>query len=203
MIDFLTIFIILISTLSPTFSLSPSRLRLRGDSAWKRALDSPDASAAAKAVREAHSFYSESYRSSSESDPFFSASCFYEAAYISAVGALIEEQPYRGEVSRILQNELTITAKRDCLFPSESLTKTSVSSSRCIGHSQISQLVALSMLDAKDFLLVSKAWADAQKGAAISVPGWQYIFLSSFLRFGPRPLIRKLGMNVRARQRNK
>ena len=52
-------------------------------------------------------------------------------------------------------------------------------------------------------VLVSKAWADAQKGAAISVPGWQYIVLSSFLRFGPRPLIRKLGMNVRTRQRNK
>ena len=52
-------------------------------------------------------------------------------------------------------------------------------------------------------VLVAKAWADAQKGAAISVPGWQYIILSSFLRFGPRPLIRKLGMNVRIRQRNK
>ena len=52
-------------------------------------------------------------------------------------------------------------------------------------------------------VLVAKAWADAQKGAAISVPGWQYTILSSFLRFGPRPLIRKLGMNVRIRQRNK
>ena len=52
-------------------------------------------------------------------------------------------------------------------------------------------------------VLVAKAWADAQKGAAISVPGWQYIVLSLFLRFGPRPLIRKLGMNVRIRQRNK
>jgi short-subunit dehydrogenase len=51
--------------------------------------------------------------------------------------------------------------------------------------------------------LVAKAWTDAQKGAAISVPGWQYIILSSFLRFGPRPLIRKLGMSVRIRQRNK
>ncbi len=52
-------------------------------------------------------------------------------------------------------------------------------------------------------VLVAKAWADAQKGAAVSVPGWQYVFLSTFLRFGPRPLIRKLGMNVRIRQRNK
>jgi short-subunit dehydrogenase len=52
-------------------------------------------------------------------------------------------------------------------------------------------------------VLVAKAWVAAQKGAAVSVPGWQYIILSSFLRFGPRPLIRKLGMNVRIRQRNK
>ena len=52
-------------------------------------------------------------------------------------------------------------------------------------------------------VLVAKSWADAQKGAAVSVPGWQYVVLSTFLRFGPRPLIRKLGMNVRIRQRNK
>ena len=52
-------------------------------------------------------------------------------------------------------------------------------------------------------VLVAKAWSDAQKGAAISIPGWQYAVLSYFLRFGPRPLIRKLGMNVRLRQRNK
>lgn len=52
-------------------------------------------------------------------------------------------------------------------------------------------------------VLVAKAWADTQKGAVISVPGWQYIVLSTFLRFGPRPLIRKLGMNVRIRQRHK
>lgn len=51
--------------------------------------------------------------------------------------------------------------------------------------------------------LVKKAWADTKKGSAVSVPGWQYIVLSSFLRFGPRPLIRKLGMNIRIRQRNK
>ena len=156
MIDFWSFFIILISTLSPTFSLSPSRLRLRGDSAWKRALESPNASAAAKAVREAYSFYIEAYQSASESDPIFSASCFYEAAYTSAVGALIEELPLSSEVSRILQNELTITAKRDCVDTSESLT---VSSSSCFGHSQISQLVALSMLDARDLFLVSKIWA--------------------------------------------
>jgi len=51
--------------------------------------------------------------------------------------------------------------------------------------------------------VVNKAWADARSGKAISVPGWQYAILSSLTRFAPRPLVRKVGMNVRARQRPK
>jgi hypothetical protein len=51
--------------------------------------------------------------------------------------------------------------------------------------------------------LVAKAWVDSGKGKAISIPGVQYLLLSTFLRFGPRPLIRKLGMNIRIRQRKK
>jgi predicted O-linked N-acetylglucosamine transferase (SPINDLY family) len=163
---FWSIVFILVSTLSPTYSLSSSRLRLRGDSAWKRALDSTNASVAAKATREAHSFYTEAYRSASESDPIFKASCFYEAAYTSAVGALIEEQPLRIEVSRVLQNELSFTAKRVCSVTAEShvaAKSNNISSSNCFGHSQISQLVALSMLDAKDLLLLSKAWASDRR----------------------------------------
>lgn len=69
------------------------------------------------------------------------------------------------------------------------------------GRMKMSALPNFMWLNSDD--LVAKAWADAQKDEAISVPGWQYILLSSFLRFGPRPLIRKLGMNVRIRQRNK
>jgi short-subunit dehydrogenase len=69
------------------------------------------------------------------------------------------------------------------------------------GRKKMNGLPNFMWLNADD--LVAKAWSDAQKGAAVSVPGWQYIILSSFLRFGPRPLIRKLGMNVRVRQRNK
>jgi predicted O-linked N-acetylglucosamine transferase (SPINDLY family) len=167
---FWSIVFILVSTLSPTCSLSSSRLRLRGDSAWKRALDSPNASVAAKETREAHSFYSEAYQSASVSDPIFKASCFYEAAYTSAVGALIKEQPLRSEVSRVLQNELTFTTKRDCSVTAEShftAKSNNISSSNCFGHSQISQLVALSMLDANDLLLVSKAWASDRSFAAL------------------------------------
>jgi len=48
-----------------------------------------------------------------------------------------------------------------------------------------------------------EAWKENQKGKVLSVPGWQYLILSTVSRFGPRPLVRKLGMNVRVRQRQK
>jgi short-subunit dehydrogenase len=51
--------------------------------------------------------------------------------------------------------------------------------------------------------IVSQAWKENQNGKVLSVPGWQYLILSTVSRFGPRPLVRKLGMNVRVRQRNK
>ena len=51
--------------------------------------------------------------------------------------------------------------------------------------------------------VVSDAWEASQKGRAISVPGGQYKVLSFISRFGPRPLVRKVGMNVRVRQRKK
>jgi short-subunit dehydrogenase len=51
--------------------------------------------------------------------------------------------------------------------------------------------------------VVTKAWADAGMKKAISVPGRQYSFISMLARFGPRPLVRKLGMTVRIKQRPK
>jgi len=51
--------------------------------------------------------------------------------------------------------------------------------------------------------VVSEAWQENQKGKVLSVPGWQYLILSTVSRYGPRPLVRKLGMNVRVRQRQK
>jgi len=51
--------------------------------------------------------------------------------------------------------------------------------------------------------VVAKAWSDALSGKALSVPGWQYTILSSLARFAPRPLVRRIGMNVRTRQRSK
>lgn len=49
--------------------------------------------------------------------------------------------------------------------------------------------------------VVAKAWSDALKGKAISIPGWQYQLLTFVMRFAPRPMVRKIGMNVRVKQR--
>ena len=49
--------------------------------------------------------------------------------------------------------------------------------------------------------LVERAWADAQKGKAISVPGWQYRLLVVVIELIPRSVVRKIGMNLRSKQR--
>jgi short-subunit dehydrogenase len=49
--------------------------------------------------------------------------------------------------------------------------------------------------------VVAHSWKAAKSGKVIVVPGWQYLILSSISRFGPRPLVRRIGMNVRKKQR--
>lgn len=49
--------------------------------------------------------------------------------------------------------------------------------------------------------LVQKAWVDALKGKAVSVPGWQYQLLVFIIHTVPRSLVRKVGMNMRVKQR--
>ena len=49
--------------------------------------------------------------------------------------------------------------------------------------------------------LVAKAWSDALKGKAVSIPGWQYQLLVFVIQALPRSIIRKVGMNLRAKQR--
>jgi predicted FMN-binding regulatory protein PaiB len=49
--------------------------------------------------------------------------------------------------------------------------------------------------------LVAKSWADAKKNKPVSVPGWQYKILSTLAQYAPRPWVRKLGINVRRKQR--
>jgi short-subunit dehydrogenase len=49
--------------------------------------------------------------------------------------------------------------------------------------------------------LVEQSWRDALKGKAVSVPGWQYKFLVLIVQTVPRSIVRKVGMNVRVKQR--
>jgi len=65
----------------------------------------------------------------------------------------------------------------------------------------------MSMKGLPDFMwldsdaLVAKAWSDALKGKAVSIPGWQYQLLVFVIHSLPRSIIRKVGMNLRAKQR--
>jgi uncharacterized protein len=49
--------------------------------------------------------------------------------------------------------------------------------------------------------LVTKAWKDALKGKAISIPGWQYQLLVFVIQRLPRSIVRKVGMSMRRKQR--
>jgi uncharacterized protein len=49
--------------------------------------------------------------------------------------------------------------------------------------------------------LVEQSWRDALKGKAVSVPGWQYKLLVLIVQTVPRSIVRKVGMNMRAKQR--
>ena len=50
--------------------------------------------------------------------------------------------------------------------------------------------------------LVKQSWKDALKGRAVSVPGWQYKLLVFVVQtLVPRSIVRKVGMNVRVKQR--
>ena len=50
--------------------------------------------------------------------------------------------------------------------------------------------------------LVEQSWKDVKKGKAVSVPGWQYKLLVFIVQtLVPRSLVRKVGMNLRNKQR--
>jgi hypothetical protein len=49
--------------------------------------------------------------------------------------------------------------------------------------------------------MVATGWSDAQKGRAVSVPGWQYKVLRFLILTSPRGFIRRVGITLRAKQR--
>lgn len=67
------------------------------------------------------------------------------------------------------------------------------------GRMSMKGLPSFMWLDADN--LVAKAWSDALKGKAISVPGWQYKVLTFVIGIAPRHMVRRLGMSVRVKQR--
>ncbi len=90
------------------------------------------------------------------------------------------------------------------------LSKTNLKiSALCPGftHTEFHQRGKMKMSGLPNFMwleadqVVAKSWQAAMAGKAICIPGWQYKTLSTIARFGPRPLVRKLGIKVRARQR--
>jgi short-subunit dehydrogenase len=50
-------------------------------------------------------------------------------------------------------------------------------------------------------VLVAKAWKDAVSGKPVSIPGWQYKVLIGLISVVPRATVRRLGMNLRIKQR--
>lgn len=74
-------------------------------------------------------------------------------------------------------------------------------------HTEFHQRGRMSMKGLPDFMwlasdaLVAKAWRDALKGEAISIPGWQYKLLVFIIQRLPRSIVRKVGMSVRRKQR--
>jgi short-subunit dehydrogenase len=50
-------------------------------------------------------------------------------------------------------------------------------------------------------VLVAKAWKDATSGRPVSIPGWQYKILIGLISVLPRTAVRRLGMNLRVKQR--
>lgn len=90
------------------------------------------------------------------------------------------------------------------------LAKTNIKiSALCPGftHTEFHQRGMMKMSGLPNFMwleadrVVAESWKAAMAGKAICIPGWRYKTLSTIARFGPRPLVRKLGIKVRARQR--
>ena len=67
------------------------------------------------------------------------------------------------------------------------------------GRMKMTGLPDFLWLDARK--VVENSWRRAQQGKAISIPGYQYKILTVLMRYLPRPVVRKVGMGARKRQR--
>jgi short-subunit dehydrogenase len=116
------------------------------------------------------------------------------AGYIAG-GTYSASKSYLTVLSESLNTELSATnVKVSALCPG--FTRT-----------EFHQRGKMSMTGLPNFLwlnsdrLVEQSWRDALKGKAVSVPGWQYKLLVLIVETMPRSIVRKVGMNMRAKQR--
>ena len=101
-----------------------------------------------------------------------------------------------------------LTVMSEALHTELSKTKVKVSA-LCPGftHTEFHQRGRMKMDGLPEFMwlnsdrVVRDAWRVSQSGGAISVPGGQYKVLTFLARYLPRPIVRKLGINVRKKQR--
>jgi short-subunit dehydrogenase len=101
-----------------------------------------------------------------------------------------------------------LTVLSESLHTELSATNIKVSS-LCPGftHTEFHQRGRMKMAGLPEFMwlnsdvLVAKAWKDALAGKAVSIPGWQYKLLVGIISVMPRSIVRRLGMNLRVKQR--
>jgi len=112
-----------------------------------------------------------------------------------AGGAYSASKAYLTVLSESLSTELSATNIKICaLCPG--FTRTEFHQR---GRMKMAGLPNFMWLNS-DFL-VAKAWKDAISGKPVSIPGWQYKTLVGIISLAPRSIVRRLGMNLRVKQR--
>jgi len=116
------------------------------------------------------------------------------ASYIAG-GAYSASKAYLTVLSESLSTELSATNIKVCaLCPG--FTRTEFHQR---GRMKMAGLPNFMWLNSD--VLVAKAWKDAISGKPVSIPGWQYKTLVGIISLLPRTAVRRLGMNLRVRQR--
>ena len=116
------------------------------------------------------------------------------ASYIAG-GAYSASKAYLTVLSESLSTELSATnIKVSALCPG--FTRTEFHQR---GRMKMAGLPNFMWLNSD--VLVAKAWKDAISGKPVSIPGWQYKTLVGIISLAPRSIVRRLGMNLRVKQR--
>jgi short-subunit dehydrogenase len=115
------------------------------------------------------------------------------ASYIAG-GTYSASKSYLTVLSESLHTELAGTnVKISALCPG--FTRTEFHQR---GRMSMKGLPSFLWLDSDE--LVAKAWSDALKGEALSIPGWQYQLLVFVIKRLPRSIVRKVGMRTKQRK---